>query len=261
MRIALCIEYKGTNYFGWQTQKINKNKTIQHYVDSAISKVANHSIKSACGGRTDTGVHAFMQVIHFDTSSKRTKHNWLKGINCFLPNDILVKDVIFVDESFHARFSVLDRTYRYIILNRKQSMILFNDNFLHVEDKINLDKIKATLKYLKGEKDFSSFRGAGCVSPSPVKKIKSITIKAKNDFIIIDIKANSFLYHMCRNLVGFFLEVGIGKIRLKDVKNLIESKDRKNLGISVAPHGLYLFKINYPKKFNIQTNSQFKVSI
>ncbi len=261
MRIALCIEYKGTQYFGWQTQKKYKNKTIQTFVDSAIEKVANHPVKTACGGRTDTGVHAYMQVIHFDTSSQRSNYNWLKGINCFLPSDIIVKDIFHVDESFHARFSVLDRTYRYIILNRQQPFILFNENFLHIEDKINVDKIKKTIKFLECERDFSSFRGAGCVAMSPVKKIKSISIKSKNDFLIIDIRANSFLYHMVRNLVGFMLDVGRSKIKLRDVKNLIDSKDRKKLGISVAPHGLYLYRINYPKKYNIKTKSQFKLSI
>ena len=261
MRVALILEYKGTNYFGWQKQKVNEKKTIQYFVDNAISKIANHKIITHCGGRTDTGVHAYMQVIHFDTNTKRGIHNWTRGINSFLPNDISVKNVYLVDESFHARFSVVDRTYRYIILNRKSPITPFNDNFLHITDDIDIEKISKSFPYIIGRRDMSSFRGAGCASPSPIKHIKTISIKRKSDFIIIDIKANSFLYHMVRNLVGFFLDIGKGKVKLQHIKKLIDDGDRRKLGISVDAKGLYLLKINYPSRYKIKLDESFKISI
>ena len=261
MRLALCVEYKGTNYFGWQVQKHHKEKTIQYHIDQAISKIANHTIKTACGGRTDTGVHAFMQIVHFDTNTRRNKLNWIRGINSFLPDDILVKDIFNVDQKFHARFSVIDRTYRYLIINKPYQLISFNENFFHINKKINLSIIEKSFKYLKCQRDFSTFRGSGCVSPSPIKTIKAISIKSKKDILIIDITANSFLYHMVRNIVGFLIDIGTGKIPLKDIPLLIEACDRKKIGLSVPPHGLYLLKIRYPSQYNIKLDDKFSISI
>ena len=261
MRLALCVEYKGTNYFGWQIQKHHKEKTIQYHVDRAIAKIANHNVKTACGGRTDTGVHAFMQVIHFDTDTKRNKLNWIRGINSSLPDDVLVKGVFNVDEKFHARFSVLDRTYRYLIINRPHQITTFSENLFHINKKINLEKIQKAFKYLKCERDFSTFRGSGCVSPSPIKNIKSISIKSKGDVLVVDITANSFLYHMVRNIVGFLIDVGTGKISLRDVNQLIEAGDRRRIGLSVPAHGLYLLRIRYPRQYNIKLENKFSLSI
>ena len=261
MRLALCVEYKGTNYFGWQIQKHHKEKTIQFHVDRAISKIANHNVKTACGGRTDTGVHAFMQIVHFDTNRRRTKLNWVRGINSFLPDDILVKDIFSVDDEFHARFCVLDRTYRYLIINRPNQLVSFKDNFFHINKKIDLSKIEKSFKYLKCQRDFSTFRGSGCVSPSPVKNIKAISIKLKKHILIVDITANSFLYHMVRNIVGFLIDIGTGEIALKDVNHLIQDCDRRKIGLSVPPNGLYLLKIRYPHKYNINLKDKFSISI
>ncbi len=259
MRLALRIEYNGTNYFGWQKQKINKEKTIQYFVDKAISKVANHKVNSICGGRTDTGVHAFSQIIHFDTTSRRSNLNWTKGINTFLPNDIIIKDIFNVDENFHARFSVVDRTYRYIILNQHTQSSIFINNFLPYKAKIDISRIKASFKYLVGENDLSCFRSSGCSSSSPTKNIKKLNIKKIRNFIIIDITANSFLYHMVRNMVGCFIDIGTKKIEPKQIKKLLLSKDRRKIGVTVEPKGLYLLKINYPKKFNIKVNDKFSL--
>ena len=257
--MALRIEYNGTNYFGWQKQKINKEKTIQYFVDKAISKVANHKVNSICGGRTDTGVHAFSQIIHFDTTSRRSNLNWTKGINTFLPNDIIIKDIFNVDENFHARFSVIDRTYRYIVLNQHTPSSIFINNFLPYKAKIDISRIKASFKYILGENDFSCFRSSGCSSSSPIKNIKNLNIKKIRDFIIIDVTANSFLYHMVRNMVGCFIDIGTKKIEPKQIKKLLLSKDRRKIGVTVEPKGLYLLKINYPKKFNIKVNDKFSL--
>ena len=257
MRIALSIEYNGTCYYGWQKQKINKSKTIQYHVDKAISVIANEPTVSTCAGRTDTGVHAFSQIIHFDTTKKRKDYKWIQGINSFLPSDILVKDIFHVDESFHARYSALDRTYRYIILNQKYPSTHLLDNVLHFDQKINISKIRSTFKYFKGEKDYSCFRSSGCSAKSATKHIKSIKISRDNNLIYIDITSNSFLYHMVRNIVGSLLDIGILKYNPESIDTLINSLDRKLCGKMVPASGLYLMTASYPKKYKISSDKKF----
>ena len=261
MRIALLVEYDGTNYFGFQKQKLNQTKTIQYHIDQSIKKIANHDIKTACGGRTDTGVHACNQVIHFDTSSKRSDFNWLKGINTYLPPDIFVKNIFHVDNNFHARFCVISRTYRYVIYNNILYSPLNSRYALHYQNMIDVEKIEKSFKYFIGENDFSSFRGSGCSSPSSIKNIKSMTIKKNKDKIYIEITANSFLYHMVRNMVGFFIDIGFGKISLMNVKKLIHVKDRRKLSKTVSPCGLFLTRVNYPSKYKIKCDNQYRFII
>lgn len=256
MRIALLVEYDGTNYFGFQKQKLHQSKTIQYQIDQAIKKIANHNIHTVCGGRTDTGVHAFNQVIHFDTTSKRSDFNWLKGINTYLPSDIFIKNIYHVDDNFHARFSVKTRTYRYIIYNNETYSPLISKYTLHCQNLLNINKIEKSFKYFLGAKDFSSFRASGCSSSSPIKTIKSIKIKKNKDKIYIDITANSFLYHMVRNMIGFFIDIGIDKIPVKNVRKLIQAKDRRKLSKTVSPSGLFLTRIEYPLKYKIKQNDK-----
>ena len=257
MRIALSLEYNGANYFGWQKQKIHKEKTIQYYVDKAISKIADDKISTICAGRTDTGVHAFSQIVHFDTTKKRLDYKWLNGINSNLPNDIVIKNIYHVNETFHARYSALARTYRYIILNQEYPSTYLSSNVLHLSNRISISKIRSTFKYLRGEKDFSCFRASGCSSKNPVKNIKSLKINKYRNFLYIDITANSFLYHMVRNIVGALIDVGISKCDSKHIIELIDSRDRKKCGKMVLPNGLYLKNIVYPKKYNINSEDEF----
>ena len=257
MRIALSVEYNGANYFGWQKQKIHKEKTIQYYIDKAISKIADEKISTICAGRTDTGVHAFSQIVHFDTLKKRLDYKWLNGINSNLPKDVMVKKIYHVDENFHARYSALTRTYRYIILNQEYPSTYLSSNVLHLNRTINLSKIRSTFKYLKGEKDFSCFRASGCSSKSPIKNIKLLKINKHKNFIYIEITANSFLYHMVRNIVGTLIDIGISKYDPNDIVKLINSRDRKKCGKMVLPNGLYLKNIVYPKRYNLDSEDTF----
>ncbi len=247
MRLALNIEYKGTSYYGWQLQKTHKEKTLQYHVDKAISKVADEKIITVCAGRTDTGVHATGQVVHFDTEKKRLDLNWIRGINSFLPNDIYVNAIYHVDKKFHARYSALSRTYRYIIFNNEYASPILRDYSLHFQEVLDLEKIKKSFLYLKGEHDFTSFQGAGCSSKNPVKEITKINLKKSSKLIYIDITSNSFLYHMVRNIIGTLLDIGIGKYSPSSLKKLIQLKDRKYAGKMVSASGLYLMKVNYPK--------------
>jgi len=251
MRVALCIEYKGTNYTGWQAQNNKSKETIQYYVDRAISRVSNQRVKSICAGRTDTGVHAFRQFIHFDTDKKRTKQNWIMGINSYLPEDIKAKSLFFVNDEFHARYTATARSYQYIILNQEQPSSLLFEFVLWERRKIDINKLKQSVKYIKGKHDFSCFRSAGCQAKNPVKNIKKMSIKTKKNLIIIDITANAFLYHMVRNIVGTLLEIGLGKYEPSYINKIIKNKDRKKAGKKAAAKGLYLMNIEYPKKYKI----------
>ena len=259
MRIALTIEYNGAKYFGWQKQKINKSKTIQYHVDRAIATIADEPIATICAGRTDTGVHALSQVVHFDTTKKRKDYKWIQGINSFLPADIIIKEIYHVDDSFHARYLAIDRTYRYIILNQKHPSSHMLETVYHFDQKINISKIRSTFKYFKHEKDYSCFRSSGCSAKNPIKHIKSIKITKQNNLIYIDITANSFLYHMVRNIVGALLDVGVEKKSSDSIKKIIDSSDRKLCGKMVPASGLYLMSVSYPKKYKIFSTQEFNI--
>ncbi len=259
MRLALCVEYNGTNYFGWQKQNTHLDKTIQYFVDKAISKIADEEISTTCAGRTDTGVHAFGQIIHFDTEKKRSDYKWITGINSNMPNDIIIKSIFHTPDDFHSRYSAIDRSYRYIILNQKQQSVFVSSQSLHYPDYLDLQKIELASKHMLGEKDFSCFRSSGCTSKSPMKNIKSINITKNNNYIAIDITANSFMYHMVRNIIGELLLIGSGDKSPESINGLIASCDRSLCATMVPACGLYLMSISYPSKYEILTKQNFNI--
>lgn len=249
MRIAISLEYDGTNYHGWQQQ--NNLVTIQSCVEAAVSKVANQPTKIICAGRTDIGVHAKEQIAHFDTEVSRKTDAWLFGINNYLPKDIAVKWVKPVDETFHARHSAIARHYKYVIYNHKiRPAILLNKVAWHF---IPLDaKLMHTAgQYLLGEQDFSSFRSAFCQSPTPMRNVHHLKVKRKNDLIIIDIKANAFLQHMVRNIAGLLMAIGEGKYPPIWAQEVLAKRDRCAAASAAPASGLYLTKIYYPTTTSI----------
>ncbi|QJC33973.1 tRNA pseudouridine(38-40) synthase TruA [Enterobacteriaceae endosymbiont of Donacia cinerea] len=259
-KFALGVEYNGTNYHGWQKQKQYYKKTIQEYLENAISKVANHNIVIFCAGRTDVGVHSLGQVIHFETYSFRKKKSWILGINSLLPNDIVVNWIISVNKKFHARFSALSRRYFYIIYNNKYRSAILNNLVTFYHYNLNIKKIKNAIKYLLGEHDFSSFRSGNKLIGSSYRRILDCNIKKYGNYILIDIKANAFLYHMVRNIVGSLLEIGIGNKKEDWLLKLIKMKDRTKAAATVKPNGLFLVEVEYPKYFhipNINNNLHF----
>ena len=253
MKILLSIEYDGKNYHGWQEQK--EPNTIQGKIQEAIYQFSQENIKLVVAGRTDTGVHATGQVAHFETFIDRPKEKWLLGLNSFLPEDIRIKNVKFVDSDFHARFSALSRSYRYIIYNNKVKPCINRYKvgwyFLNILDE---KKMEAAGKKLLGKKDFSCFRSSHCQSNSPVRQINDIVVSRENDYIYIDINANSFLYNMVRNIVGSLVLVGSGEKDILWMEDLLNSKDRKLAGKQFPPEGLYLVKIEYVLKYNLGDN-------
>ena len=249
-RVALGIEYDGSEYYGFQKQK-STVQTIQGNLENSISKVANHSIKTFCSGRTDAGVHAFMQVVHFDTESRRSTREWVRGINSYLPHDIKVLWSKELDETFHARYSATHRSYLYRILNNQTPSALWSKRSLFVPQKLDIRAMRAASKYLIGEHDFSSFRGSGCQSNSPVRSIEDIKITKQNNFITFELRANAFLLHMVRIIIGTLLMVGKREIKPVEMKNILNEKDRRIAGKTVSSSGLYFLGPKYPAKYHL----------
>lgn len=247
MRIALGIEYNGTNYYGWQQQ--DSLLTVQSQVESAISKVADQPIKVVCAGRTDVGVHASGQVVHFDTTAKRQIDAWIFGVNCYLPKDICVKWAVNVDESFHARFSAFARQYNYIIYNQKTRPAISANQVAWHFVPLDVEPMQEAAQYLLGERDFSSFRSSSCQSNSPMRNVHHLNVMRHNDLIIIDIKANAFLQHMVRNIAGLLINIGEGKHAPKWAEEVLVKRDRRLAAHAAAACGLYLTNVYYPSKF------------
>jgi tRNA pseudouridine38-40 synthase len=248
--LAFGIEYDGSNYYGWESQiRIYSIKNILEY---AISKIANHKVKIFCAGRTDSGVHAYNQVINFKTISKRKKNSWIRGVNSFLPKDISVIWVQNVLNEFHARYSAISRTYRYIIYNNTIRSSILKNRVNNIFFKLDVEKMNQSSQILIGEHDFSSFRAARCQSYSSFRKIIHINVyRKKKYFIIIDITANAFLYRMVRNIVGALIEIGRGRKSKSWLLYILNIKNRKLSAPTVLAQGLYLLSISYPKHFNI----------
>ncbi|SFV59496.1 tRNA pseudouridine synthase A [hydrothermal vent metagenome] len=250
MIIALGVEYKGTNFHGWQIQK-EGIRTVQAEVEKALSIIATHPVRVFCAGRTDAGVHAKEQVIHFDTQQVRPDTAWVLGANAYLPNDICFLWAKVVDNDFHARFSALAREYKYCIINNKIRPSIFNDLVLWEPRKLNIEKMQESLQYLLGEHDFSSFRSSLCQAKSPIKTIIKINLDIKNERITLNLKANAFLHHMVRNIVGTMLKIGREEKPIIWMKEVLEAKDRSKAGMTAPPNGLYFIKAFYHKKFKV----------
>lgn len=249
MRIALGIEYDGSAYNGWQRQRTGIG--VQALIEKALSVVANEPIEITCAGRTDTGVHASGQVIHFDTNSQRTEHGWLLGANSNLPDDINVLWATPVDETFSARYSATARSYRYMILNRLARSALYARRAWWVHQALQADAMHQAAQALVGKHDFSAFRAAGCQASTPTREISSIAITRYGRWIRLEVTANAFLQHMVRNIAGSLVAVGYGDEPVEWLAEVLSSRDRKQAGIAAPPHGLTLVRVDYPAEFSI----------
>jgi len=249
MRIALGIEYDGTAYNGWQRQKTGLG--VQQRVEEALQIVANHKLEVTCAGRTDTGVHASGQVVHFDTPSTRDDRGWLLGINSNLPDDISVSWARHVGDEFHARFSATARNYRYRILNRLERSALHRHRAWWRYQTLDAENMHEAAQHLVGEHDFSAFRAAGCRANTPHRNISQISIERSGDWITLKVSANAFLQHMVRNMTGTLVKVGEGEQPASWLKEVLESRDRKQGGIAAPPHGLTLVSVDYPAAADI----------
>ncbi|MDP2324381.1 MAG: tRNA pseudouridine(38-40) synthase TruA [Gammaproteobacteria bacterium] len=243
-RFAAGLEYDGSAFFGWQTQR--HARSVQDVLNAAITTVANEAISTAAAGRTDTGVHACGQVIHFDSAARRSLRSWLLGINSNLPDDIAVQWVRAVPREFHARYSAVARTYRYVILNRDVRSALDRHRAWCLRGGLAEERMVAAASNLLGEHDFSAFRGAGCQSRSPVRLLERLAVVRSGDYLQVEVRANGFLYHMVRNIVGALVRIGMGDAEPGWMAELLAGRDRR-LGAPTAPsEGLYLADVHYP---------------
>ena len=257
MRIALGIEYDGTAYNGWQRQRTGDG--VQASVEDSLQRVADHRVEVVCAGRTDTGVHACGQVIHFDTTSERTSRGWLLGANSNLPDDINVTWAQSVPESFHARFSATARTYRYLLLNCPVRSSLYRHRAWWVHDPLDASNMHEAAQLLIGKHDFSAFRAAACGASTPVREVYSMTVDQCDDWIEIEITANAFLQHMVRNIAGMLVVVGRGDQPVGWLAGVLTGRDRSKGGVAAPPHGLTLIGVDYPTEFDLPQKRRSRI--
>jgi tRNA pseudouridine38-40 synthase len=250
-RLALGVEYAGSQYSGWQRLPAAFGPTVQGSLETALSFVANEPIVVTCAGRTDTGVHATGQVVHFDTVAIRPDKSWILGVNSRLPPDIRIRWVKPVVPQFHARFSAVARTYRYLIANTPTPPALAVGQCLWVREELNIPAMQKAAEYCLGTRDFSSVRGSHCQAKSPVRTLHHFTVSRCNDWLIMEIKGNAFLHHMVRNLMGLLLPVGKGLQKPEWVQGILEARDRIQGGKTEAPGALYLVKVDYDSDYGL----------
>jgi len=249
MRIALGIEYDGSNYCGWQSQP--DGRTVQDVLQLALSQIASAPITVIAAGRTDTGVHAVEQVIHFDTQTLRPLTAWVRGVNALLPSSIAVLWAHAVSDEFHARFSAQARSYTYYLFCRPVRSALQHGKVGWFHQSLDVDAMRLAAKYLLGEHDFSAFRASACQAKSPVKNLIQLDIQQQGSMISLELTANAFLHHMVRNIVGCLVYIGKGKHPPQWMQTVLEGRERSQAAPTFAPDGLYLRKIAYDAKWDL----------
>lgn len=258
-RIALGIQYDGRQWQGWQTQP--HRKTVQDTLEAALAKFCQQSVATVCAGRTDSGVHAIEQVVHFDTEAERELFAWVRGLNAFLPATIAVRWAAEVaggtqtsgaeQDAFHARFSAQARTYQYLIYNHPVRSPLWSGRSGWVFRPLRVEAMQAAAQALIGTHDFSAFRAAECQAHSPVRTMHTITLQRQGELILVTLKANAFLHHMVRNIVGSLIQVGIGNAAEAWVGEVLAARNRDLAAPTFSPDGLYLAKIDYDARWNL----------
>lgn len=244
MRLAAGVEYDGSGFYGWQRQR--QAPTVQECLEEALGRVADHSLQVHCAGRTDTGVHARCQVVHFETHAQRSERSWVLGANTVLRAGITVLWVRPVPEQFHARFSARRRAYRYRILNRWVRPAIERGRVAWVRRPLDAALMHAAAQCLLGEQDFSSFRAAGCQARSPVRTVYSASVARQGHEIRFEIEANAFVYHMVRNLAGALIAVGQGQKPPQWISELLAQRGRSAAAVTAPAEGLYFLAPAYP---------------
>lgn len=249
MRIALGVEYSGQQYYGWQRQQ--GMPTVQGKLEHALSKIAAHPVAVICAGRTDAGVHATGQIVHFDVDVQRAEPAWTLGVNSNLPKDIAVRWMHEVSSDFDARFSATARRYRYVIYNSPTRPGILPYGVTHCYHALNETWMQEAAPALLGEHDFSAFRAAHCQSNTPYRNMREISVVRHGDYIVIEVMANAFLHHMVRNIVGSLMVIGQGEQPPEWLAALLAGRDRKQAAATAKPNGLYLVDVTYPASFGL----------
>ncbi|MFT0548131.1 tRNA pseudouridine(38-40) synthase TruA [Allopusillimonas ginsengisoli] len=248
-RMALSLTYDGSAWHGWQKQP--DGRTVQDAFEAGLSRFLDQPVATICAGRTDAGVHALSQVVHLDTTAVRREESWVRGLNTLLPKGIAVQWAQPVSETFHARFSALSRTYVYIVRNARVRTPLMHRRAGWIYHSLDDVRMHDAARRLLGEHDFTSFRSAECQAASPVRTMHAIDIVRRGDYLLFTFRANAFLHHMVRNLMGALLYVGQGKKEPGWMDELLVARDRRLAAPTFAPHGLYLAAVEYPVAFGL----------
>jgi tRNA pseudouridine38-40 synthase len=243
-RIALGISYDGRPWQGWQTQP--HRITVQDALEDALSRFVAAPVQTVCAGRTDTGVHATAQVVHLDCAVQRSDESWIRGVNAHLPQSIAVQWAQEVSTGFHARFSARARAYTYVILNSRVRQPLWSGRAGWIFQQLDARAMQQGAQHLLGEHDFSSFRSSQCQASSPVRTVVRADIEQRGDLVLFHVRANAFLHHMVRNIVGALVQVGLGRQGVDYLATLIDARDRTRGAPTFAPDGLYLTDVVYP---------------
>ena len=251
MKLAIGVSYCGAGLEGWQSQP--SGNTVQDRLERALSEIGGERIALTAAGRTDAGVHASAQVAHFETNADRPASAWVRGANSLLPDEIAVQWAVSVPEDFHARYSAVSRSYRYVLYNHavRPALLAGRVGWFHLP--LDLERMREGAACLVGEHDFSSFRSAECQAKSPVRTVEEATIRASGAYLVFDFTANAFLHHMVRNVVGCLVYVGKGKHPPEWIAELMAARDRRRAGPTFAPDGLYLFRVAYDARWNVPT--------
>jgi tRNA pseudouridine38-40 synthase len=247
VRIAVGVEYDGTDFAGWQAQ--GSLRTVQQVIERALGRIAAEPLALVCAGRTDAGVHAHGQVAHFDTHALRTTRGWVLGANSELPGDVCVAWAAPVPAHFHARYCAQARTYRYLILNRLARPALLARRVAWIHRPLDHERMAEAAPLLHGEHDFSAFRSSECQARSPVRRLERLTVERRGDWVIIEATANAFLHHMMRNIAGLLIAIGKQEAPPGWAGEILEGRDRTQSAATAPAAGLYLMSVRYPAAF------------
>jgi tRNA pseudouridine38-40 synthase len=249
MRIALGVEYNGAHFCGWQTQPSRCG--VQDHLEAALAHIAGAPVDTVCAGRTDAGVHAAEQVVHFDTTTERGSSAWVRGTNASLPPGVAVLWASEVNAEFHARYSAVSRSYRYVLLNRavRPALGVGRVGWFHLP--LEVSRMRAAAQLLVGEHDFSAFRSSECQARSPVRNLQRLDVTRDGDYVIFEVRANAFLHHMIRNLVGSLVYVGKGKYEPEWVADVLASRERSKAAPTFDAAGLYLARVEYDRSWGL----------
>lgn len=248
-RIVACIEYDGSLFHGWQVQP--DRHTVQEALETALSKFTCHPVRVVTAGRTDTGVHALNQIVHFDTEVTRSDFSWVRGVNNFLPRGVAVQWARPVSGEFNARFSAFERSYDYVLYVDAVRPTLLEGKVGWVHTPLDIDAMRAAAALLVGRHDFSAFRSSECQAKSPVKTMRDVSVAQQGHFVHFRFTASAFLHHMVRNLVGCLIAIGKGRHPVSWITTLLEHGDRRLAAPTFMPDGLYLSRVGYPEVFEI----------
>lgn len=255
MKVALGVEYDGRDFCGWQWQP--GRCSIQEALEKAVSRVADEPVSLVCAGRTDAGVHASQQVVHFESRAERTRYAWIMGTNSLLPPGIRILWARSVEPDFHARSSALARYYRYVVLNRAVHSAHYHGLVTWCHRPLKVEPMIEGSRALIGEHDFTSFRARSCDSQSPCRRIYHIGVRKDGERITIDVIGNAFLHHMVRNIAGLLMEIGAGKKPPQWTEKVLTARDRTLAGVTARPDGLYLEGVCYPEHFRLPRHPMF----